>query len=490
MSVSNIKKEGIFPNKFLWGGATAANQFEGGWNEGGKGESIADHMTGGSAISPRKFTKQIAHDEHYPSHEAVDFYSRYKEDIQLLGEMGFKIFRMSINWTRIYPNGDESVPNAQGLDFYKKVFLECKKYGIEPLVTISHYEMPFALSANYGGWLNRKCIEFYLKFCETIFTEFKGMVKYWITFNEMNCMQYSFGEYLSGGFIPEEDGPLDLFIPDTKEALSKRYRALHNQLVASAKAVNLAHSLDPENKIGCMLASSCIYPMTCNPKDILEAQKMVQLRNYYCGDVLVRGEYPFFAERFWEENDINLSVEDEDFETLRTGTVDYFSFSYYMSGCMSADPDILKSGGNVFASVNNPYLSASDWGWQIDPEGLRYYLNEIYGRYRIPIMIVENGLGAYDKVDDDGEIHDQYRIDYLKAHIEQMAEAIKDGVDLIGYTAWGCIDLISASTGEMDKRYGFVYVDTDNDGSGSFTRIKKDSFHWYKKVIETNGEDL
>lgn len=479
-----------FPEGFYWGGATAANQFEGGWIEDGKGESTSDHLTGGTLSTQRRFTKVIEEGTYYPSHEGIDFFHRYKEDIEMFAEMGFKMFRMSINWTRLFPNGDEEVPNKKGVEFYRSVFMECQKHGIEPLVTISHYEMPYGLCEKYGGWTSRCCIDFYLNYCKTIFTEYKGLVTYWLTFNEINCAIHSFGGYMALGILPEEDGTMSLFANDAPGALNKRLNALHHQFIASAKAVNLGHEIDPNNKIGCMIAGCASYPFTCDPKDVLMAQQQMQMGNYFCGDVQVRGAYPAFATRYFKENDVNIQMEPEDTEILKNGCVDFYTFSYYMSGCACSDPEKAKAAGNVMMGVANPYLNASEWGWQIDPEGLRYYLNELYGRYRIPMMIVENGLGAGDTVEADGSIHDDYRIDYMREHIIQMGEAIEDGVDLIGYAPWGCIDLVSASTGEMKKRYGFIYVDKHNDGTGTLDRSRKDSFYWYKKVIASNGKDI
>ena len=478
-----------FRKDFFWGGATAANQFEGAWNEDGKGDSVCDHMTGGTVDKHRYFNNIIQEDINYPSHEGIDFYHRYKEDIALFAEMGFKMFRMSINWTRIFPNGDDETPNQKGLDFYRAVFEECRKYGIEPLVTISHYELPYNLMNKYNGWANRKCIDFYIRYCNTLFNEYKHLVKYWLTFNEINSLTMSIGDIVSGGFKCEDKPAQVLGATSTKEEVNRRYQALHHQFIASAKAVNLGHEINPEFKIGCMIAGGCFYPYTCNPDDALLAQQEMRF-NYFCGDIQVRGEYPYFTKRMFEDNGISIIMEDGDKEILKSGTVDFYSLSYYMSTCSTADEEKLKTSGNVVMGVKNPYLKSSDWGWQIDPKGLRYLLNEIYGRYQLPIMIVENGLGAIDKVEEDGSIHDNYRIDYLREHIEQMKEAVNDGVDLIGYTPWGCIDLVSISTGEMKKRYGFIYVDKHNDGSGTLNRSRKDSFYWYKKVIESNGEDL
>ncbi|MGG7152740.1 glycoside hydrolase family 1 protein [Clostridium neonatale] len=476
----------ILSKDFLWGGATAANQFEGGWNVDGKGASTSDMLTAGTHTIPRKITKETIDGLNYPSHEAIDFYHRYKEDIKLFAEMGFKVFRMSIAWTRIFPNGDDKEPNEAGLKFYDDVFDELKKYNIEPLVTISHYEMPFNLTKKYNGWASRNVIDFFVNYCNVIFNRYKDKVKYWLTFNEINCGTMPMGGYLGLGILNE--GTEDFLHQNDNKQI--RFQALHHQFVASAKAVKLGHSINKDFKIGCMIAHMTTYPYTCNPDDILLAQKKNQLANDLCGDVQVRGEYPFFAKRYFEENNIVLDITEEDKKILKEGTVDYYTFSYYMSNCESASGDEDKTSGNLLGGIKNPYLEASDWGWQIDPKGLRYTLNELYGRYNIPLMVVENGLGAFDKVEEDGSINDDYRIEYLKDHIIQMKEAVKDGVDLIGYTPWGCIDLVSASTGEMEKRYGFIYVDKDNAGEGTLDRKKKKSFEWYKNVIKTNGEEL
>ena len=476
----------ILSKDFLWGGATAANQFEGGWNVDGKGASTSDMLTAGTHTIPRKITKETIDGLNYPSHEAIDFYHRYKEDIKLFAEMGFKVFRMSIAWTRIFPNGDDKEPNEAGLKFYDDVFDELKKYNIEPLVTISHYEMPFNLTKKYNGWASRNLIDFFINYCSVIFNRYKDKVKYWLTFNEINCGTMPMGGYLGLGILNE--GTEDFLHQNDNKQI--RFQALHHQFVASAKAVKLGHSINKDFKIGCMIAHMTTYPYTCNPDDILLAQKKNQLANDLCGDVRVRGEYPFFAKRYFEENNIVLDITEEDKKILKEGTVDYYTFSYYMSNCESASGDEDKTSGNLLGGIKNPYLEASDWGWQIDPKGLRYTLNELYGRYNIPLMVVENGLGAFDKVEEDGSINDDYRIEYLKDHIIQMKEAVKDGVDLIGYTPWGCIDLVSASTGEMEKRYGFIYVDKDNAGEGTLDRKKKKSFEWYKNVIKTNGEEL
>lgn len=478
-----------FPKDFLWGGATAANQFEGGYREGGKGLSTADVMTGGTHTTPRRITPEIEEGTYYPSHEAIDFYHRYKEDIKLFGEMGFKTFRMSINWSRIFPNGDDATPNEEGLKFYDDVFEELKKYNIEPLVTISHYEIPFGLTKKYNGWAGRETIDCYVRYCKTIFKRYKDVVKYWLTFNEINCLTMPFGVFMGGGILLNDGGEL-AFDKETNDSKQIRFQALHHQFIASAKAVKLGHEINNDFKIGCMIAYMTAYPYTCNPEDVFLAQERDNLNNFLCSDVQVRGSYPGFAKRFFRENNIEIKMEENDEQILKEGCVDFYTFSYYMSNCASTDPESERTSGNILGGVKNPYLKASDWGWQIDPKGLRWSLNNIYNRYQIPLMVVENGLGAVDEIEADGSISDDYRIDYLRSHIEEMKEAVNDGVELIGYTPWGCIDLVSASTGEMKKRYGFIYVNKDNDGNGDLSRSRKKSFYWYKKVIESNGEKL
>lgn len=478
-----------FPADFLWGGATAANQSEGAWNVDGKGESSADHVTVGSMQNRRRFTHKIRDNEYYPSHKAIDFYNRYKEDISLFAEMGFKIYRMSINWTRIYPKGIEEEPNQEGLEFYKNVFEECKKYNIEPLVTLSHYEIPFYLTQKYNGWVSREVIDIYIKYCKTVFNEYKELVKYWIPFNEINSGVNSYGAFLSLGINVKDNETVVGSRKETDEEKSLRFQALHHQFIASAKAVSLGKTINPNFQIGCMISSHVSYPYTCNPNDVLEAQSKNQITHYLCGDVLVRGRYPYFTKRYFEENSITIKEENEDREILASGSADFIAFSYYSTMTASAEKADDLRVENLFMGKPNPYLQKSEYGWSIDPIGLRYFLNDMYSRYEKPLLVAENGLGVPDQLVD-GKVHDEYRILYLREHIKQMKEAILDGVNLIGYTPWGCIDLVSASTGEMRKRYGFIYVNRDDNGQGDFSRIKKDSFYWYKKVIETNGEKL
>lgn len=475
-----------FRKNFLWGGAVAANQCEGAWNVDGKGVSVSDICTGGSYSVSKRIMPVLEEGTFYPSHEAIDFYHHYKEDIAMFAQMGFKVFRFSIAWTRIFPTGEETCPNEAGLEFYDKIIDECRKYGIEPLITISHYEPPFALTQKYNGWSDRRVIALFLRYCETIFRRYKGKVTYWLTFNEINVGISPMGNLFSLGILNE--GTSDF--SNQKDDPKLRFQALHHQFIASAKAVKLAHEIDPSYQVGCMQAFGTTYPLTCNPDDILRCQEFNHRQNWFCSDVQVRGKYPNYMKRYFEEQGIRIMMEEEDEEVLKEGCVDFYTFSYYMSSCATSDEARRKVEGNIFGGVANPYLKTSDWGWQIDPKGLRYTLNEIYDRYQIPLMVVENGLGAYDKLEEDGSIQDDYRIEYLRQHIEQMHEAVLDGVDLMGYTPWGCIDLVSASTGEMAKRYGFIYVEKYDDGSGDLSRKKKKSFDWYRKVIETNGEDL
>lgn len=469
-----------FPSHFLWGGAVAANQCEGAWDQDGKGPSTADHYTAGSHKIPREITPALDPEKEYPSHEAIDFYHHYKEDIALLAGMHFKAFRFSIAWSRIFPNGDEREPNEEGLAFYDSLLDELEKYGIEPIVTISHYENPMHLTLAYGGWANKRLIDLYLRYAKVLFTRYRGRVKYWITFNEINSATLPFGAYINCGMI----------LRDNENTDHERLNAMHNMLVASAAAVEAAHDIDPACKVGCMLAYLAAYPINCAPENQIAALEYDNFHNMIAGDVHVRGEYPYFAESYFEKRGVKLAVTEEEKRILRRGKVDFYSFSYYMTNCVGNAEGLEETSGNLAGGYKNPYLEASAWGWQIDPVGLRWTLNRLYGRYQIPLMIVENGLGARDEVTSDGKIHDGYRIDYLRRHIAEAGKAIADGVDLFGYLSWAPIDLVSASTGEMAKRYGFLYVDRDDNGGGDGKRIPKDSYDWYRRVIDSNGKDL
>ena len=466
-----------FPKEFLWGGATAANQCEGAWNEDGKGASIQDYMPHGIMQGPSEVI-----DEHNLKLKGIDLYHHYKEDIALFAEMGFKVYRMSIAWSRIFPNGDDEKPNEKGLEFYDNVFDECKKYGIEPLVTLSHYETPYHLAKKYDGWKSRDLIGFYEKYVRTVFTRYKGKVHYWITFNEINSIWHF--PLMGAGILT----------PKNLLNAQDLYQAAHHELVASALATKIGHEIDSENKIGCMVLGLTSYPRTCNPDDVIATMEESK-RGYFFTDIHMRGYYPSYALKMMEKEGVVLDATDEDLKILKN-TCDFLSFSYYMSKCIASNPEQYEKGkGNLTTGVKNPYLQESQWGWQIDPKGLRYLLNTYYDRYQKPLFIVENGLGAKDTLlseEKDGYwVEDDYRIQYMNDHLTQVSKAINDdGVEVMGYTSWGCIDLISASTAEMKKRYGFIYVDRNNDGTGTFKRYKKKSFYWYKTHLIKQDIDI
>lgn len=460
----------LFPQDFLWGGAVAANQVEGAYREAGKGLSTSDVQPQGifgDVVERREGDVGI-------KDVAIDFYHQYPQDIALFAEMGFKCLRTSIAWTRIFPHGDEDQPNEAGLAFYDSLFDEMAKYDIQPVVTLSHYEMPWELVKKHGGWGNRKTIGFFEHYARTVFQRYQHKVKYWLTFNEINMSLHA---PLTGVGLPAGSGKAEI------------YQAIHHQLVASAKAVKACHEIIPDAKIGNMLLGGLMYPLSCQPQDVWET--LQQNRTWlFFGDVQCRGEYPGYMLRYFRENNITLDITPEDRQALKT-TIDFISFSYYMTGCVTADEELnRKSRGNILDMVPNPHLPSSEWGWQIDPTGLRILLNMLWDRYQKPLFIVENGLGAKDKISADGAIHDDYRISYLNDHLVQVAEAIDDGVEVMGYTSWGPIDIVSASKAEMSKRYGFIYVDRDDHGEGTLTRRRKDSFYWYSEVIASNGESL
>ena len=465
-----------FPENFLWGGAVAANQCEGAYNEDGKGLDIQDILPHGIKTPP---TDGPTADN--LKLVAIDFYHRYKEDIKLFAEMGFKVFRTSIAWSRIFPNGDDAEPNEQGLQFYDDLFDECHKYGMEPLVTISHYETPLHLAKKYNGWVNHDLIGFYEKYVRTIFARYGKKVKYWLTFNEINSVLHQ--PLVSGGILT----------PLAELSKSDLFQACHHELVASALATKIAHEMMPDAKVGCMVIALPLYPLTPKPADVIATMHANNANDFF-GDMHARGVYPGYMKRYFREHGIEIRTTPEELQLMKENTVDFISFSYYMSACISADPDKQVSEGNIIPGVANPYLKASPWGWQIDPKGIRYVLNRFYNRWQKPLFIVENGLGTNDELVDDGRggktVNDDDRIEYLNDHLVQVGEAIADGVPVMGYTTWGCIDLVSASTAEMKKRYGFIYVDRNNDGSGTLARYRKKSFYWYKDVIATNGGSL
>ena len=428
----------------MWGGAVAANQCEGAWKEDGKGDSIQAHITAGSLEKPRRFTREISENEYYPSHTAVDFYHHYQEDIRLFGEMGFKVFRLSIAWSRIFPNGDDREPNEAGLAFYDRVFDECAKYGIEPLVTLSHFEIPYHLVEKYQGVSDPYLTECFVRYAVTVFRRYSGKVRYWLTFNEINFATMPKGNLNILGILDQRTEDYNNPYDDRQ----RRFQALHNVFVASARAVREGHKINPDFKIGCMICHITMYPLTCSPDDILECQNMDNFFNNFCGDVQVKGEYPYYIQDYFRKHHISLRITEEEKEILKQGTVDFYSFSYYMSNCVAKRMEGVElTMGNLMGGAKNPYLEASEWGWQIDPQGLR-------------------------------------------RHVEEMEKAVDAGVDLIGYTMWGPIDLISAGTGEIRKRYGFIYIDKNSDGTGSLQRIRKDFFYWYRDVIASNGTKL
>lgn len=483
-----------FPNGFLWGGATADFQYEGGFHEGGRGINSQDFVTDGSVDRKRQITLELKdgslgsvnslesfpdgaeaklHEgQYYPSHKAVDFYHRYREDIALMAEMGFNVFRFSICWSRIYPTGDEETPNSEGIQFYSDVIDECRKFGIEPLITICHDEMPDYLARHYDGWNSRHLIDAYVKYAKTLFDNYKGRVKYWLTFNELNAIH---------GYSK---------IGVHKMDAQTYYQAQHHMFVASSKAIKMGHEMMPDAIFGAMFAMSEMYPATCRPEDVF-AWYTHRRESLFFIDVMARGEYPNYAQEIFERKGVELKMEEGDLEWIRQYPLDFVSFSYYRSTTVSADHFTSMDPMGIMGGDKNPYLPSTPWGWPIDPMGLRYCLNELYDRYQKPLFVIENGLGAVDQLEEDNTVHDEYRIEYLRDHFKQMRDAINiDRVPCFGYTMWGPIDLVSLGTGEMKKRYGFVYVDMDDKGNGTLKRYKKDSFEWMKKVIASNGSDL
>ncbi|MCB5952401.1 glycoside hydrolase family 1 protein [Enterococcus sp. BWT-B8] len=480
------------PENFLWGGSISAAQCEGGWNEDGKSPVQVDFGDAGTTNDRRYIhfqnsdgtrgkMRQFDHlpegakyalfdDIRYTNHIGIDFYHRYKEDIALFAEMGFTTFNTTVSWARIFPLGVEGGVNKEGIEFYRNVFKECRKYGMDPVITLYKYDEPVYLEETYGGWTNREMIHQFVEFAKVCLSEYKDLVDKWLTFNEINILLHFEG----------------------KEGGQAAFTELHNQMVASAQAVKAAHEIDKNISVGCMAAGFCIYPYTCDPEDVLAAYKEFQNKFGYCADTMIRGYYPSYAKRIWKEKNVELEITEQDKKDLIEGKADFLAYSYYMSSVTTTHKDEIKelatAGGQ--GDLANPYLKASDWGWQIDPTGYEYFLHFLNDRYQVPIFDVENGLGAYDKIEEDGSIHDSYRIDYLRSHIKSLMKAREEGVNIFGYTTWGPIDLVSFTTGQMNKRYGFIYVDMDDDGIGDLHRMKKDSFYWYKKVIASKGKDL
>lgn len=479
-----------FRKDFLWGGAVAANQVEGAYDVDGKGLSVADVATYKPNVDVKDYKKNVQvtsegikaamadhSTKYYPKRRGIDQYHRYKEDIALFKELGFKVYRFSIAWTRIFPTGEEDQPNQKGIDFYKAFIKELKDNGIEPLITLSHYEMPLNLALKYNGWTDKRVIDLFIKFAKVCFENFSD-VKYWLTFNEIDSVTRH--PFTSAGIIEDKT-------PNLEEA---EYQALHNQFVASARVTKLAHELIPGSLVGCMLTKLTTYPATAKPGDVLAALNK-NLMNYYCADVQAKGEYPKLILAYFKRHNYQIDMTDEELKDIRENTVDFISFSYYMSMLAAEDEDGLEmTAGNTVVGGKNPYLKSTDWGWTVDPIGLRISLIELYDRYQKTLFVVENGMGAKDVLEQDGSVHDDYRIEYFKEHISEMKKAVDTGVDLLGYTSWAPIDSVSASTSQMSKRYGFIYVDQDDEGNGTLNRYKKDSFTWYQHVIATNGDEL
>lgn len=482
-----------YPENFLWGGAICASQAEGAWDVDGKGVDTQDlryfdaswtreerALQSNRRINTEKYRKALTDTDitKYPFRHGIDFYHTYKEDIALFKEMGLKILRTSVNWARIFPNGDDEKPNAVGLAYYRSLFEECQKNGIKVFVTILHYNIPNSLVERFGGWKSRKTVDAYVRYAATLFENFGDVVDYWLPFNEFNA----------GRFNPYNGVCL---IEDQEENFPNAiFQCLHNQFVANALAVKACHEIIPGSMIGGMIARFTTYPATCHPDDVMQSIHDEQYSNWFYLDVMARGKYPAYMDRYFEKENITIVKEPGDDEILAANTIDFTSFSYYFSQVSTVSQGWEKTAGNLIMANKNPYLESSEWGWQKDPVGLRITLNQVYDRYGLPVFVAENGLGAFDKLEEDGSIHDPYRIDYLKSHIEQMKEAVIDGVDLIGYTMWGFIDIVSCGSMEMSKRYGVIYVDLDDEGKGSGKRYKKDSFAWYQKCIASNGEDL
>ena len=474
-----------FPKNFLWGGSVAAHQLEGAWDTDGRGPSVSDVLTAGSVDVPRRITDGVVPGESYPNHEGIDFYHTYKEDVALFAEMGFKCFRTSISWSRIFPRGDEEEPNEAGLKFYDDLFDELLSHGIEPVVTLSHFEMPLALATEYGGWIDRRCIDYFVRYATTVMERYRGKVRYWITFNEINN-QANTGKDLYGWV---NSGMILSQYENQRKAM---LQAAHHEFVASALVVAKAHEIDPDMQVGAMIAMIPYYGYSCDPDDAMRALSSMHER-YYFSDVQCRGHYPGFAVKEWEREGTKPHMEPGDEEILAAGKVDFLSFSYYMSMAEKEEPGDLwvrRGSGNAW-TVRNPHVKTSDWGWNIDPVGLRYSLVSLYERYELPLFVAENGIGMYEDLDENNTVEDDARIAYLGAHIKEMEKAIDlDGVDVFGYTPWGCIDVVSFTTGELRKRYGFIYVDKNDDGSGTGQRFRKKSFGWYQNVIATNGAEL
>ncbi|MDD8047989.1 MAG: glycoside hydrolase family 1 protein [Thomasclavelia sp.] len=488
-----------FPKNFYWGGAIAANQYEGAWLTDGKQPNVTDVLVGIMSKDPgikwnpetKKYEMCLDKNKAYLSHEAVDGYHRYKDDLKLMAGMDFNSFRTSIAWGRIFPNGDEKEPNEEGLKFYDDMFDEMNKLGMDPVITLSHYETPLHLVTEYGGWSNPKMIDFWMNYVKTVFTRYKGKVKIWLTFNEVNALFRM--PLVAGGVLTIKD-PKDPSDPIGSTTLQDQWDAYHNLLVANALTVQACHELDPDSQIGCMMtaSSTATYPYNCDPKNVLGALDTQRMGIFFFADPFCLGIVPTYLKKVWKEDKVTVNFTDEELKLIKEHTVDLLTFSYYRSTTFEKDSHIAGDTGGL-VSKENPYLkdkAPEPWGWAVDPEGLRYTLNVLYDRYHLPLLIVENGVGLDENLNEKGTIDDDFRIHYMEEHLKNVHAAIEDGVDCRGYMYWGPIDVVSAGTGEMKKRYGFVYVDRFNDGHGTLERKLKKSYYWYKEVIDSNGENL
>lgn len=468
----NHSKLKPFPKDFLWGASTSAYQVEGAWDEDGKGPSVIDMGKYPEGTSDFKV--------------ASDHYHRYKEDIALFAEMGLKAYRFSIAWTRIYPKGTGEI-NEKGIAFYNDLINELLSHNIEPIVTMCHFDLPYALQEK-GGWSNRETIDAYENYAKTLFKHFGDRVKYWLTINEQNMM------ILHGATI----GTVD---PNIKNPEKELYQQNHHMLLAQAKAMKLCHEMCPNAKIGPAPNIISIYPASSKPEDVIAASNFSSIRNWLYLDAAVFGRYNSIAWSYLEEKGYTPTIQEGDMEILKSGKPDFIAFNYYSTSTVAeskndlsdknstGDQQIAIGEQGVYRGVSNPYLEKTQFGWEIDPIGFRSTLREINERYNLPLLVTENGLGAYDKLEEGDVVNDDYRIDFLRKHIEQAKLAITDGVNLIGYCPWSAIDLISTHQG-ISKRYGFIYVNRDEFDLKDLRRIKKKSFYWYRDVIKSNGEKI
>lgn len=486
-----------FPKNFLWGGAIAANQCEGAWLEDGKQPNVTDVLVGIMNKPDLKWNEQTSKwemaldpNKAYLSHEAIDFYHRYKDDLKLMAGMGFNTFRTSIAWGRIFPNGNETIPNEAGLAYYDDLINTMIELGMEPVITLSHYETPLYLLTEFGGWSNPKLIEYWTNYVTTVFTRYKGKVKYWLTFNEVNNMRHN--SFVAAGILSLN--PIDKENPCLISDQEK-WQGYYNLCVANALTVKICSEIDPQAKVGCMLTSSCVanYPYDCHPDSVFGALNYQRFAHFYFGDPFCLGEIPGYVKRYWREHDCAPQMDEEGLALIKKYTVAFFALSYYRSSTvdqeMAKNLSIKGDTGGILGR-KNPHLQETEWGWPIDPKGLRYVLNVLHDRYHLPLLIVENGIGLNESLDDKGQLDDPERMKYVEAHLKEVHEAILDGCDVFGYQYWGPIDLVSAGTGEMKKRYGFIYVDRHNDGTGTLKRYIKNSYYRYKEIIESNGEVL